>query len=45
MSQENMLFNGLWFGEQKPAMRTFLKPHMNALKDLESGVELESPSR
>ena len=26
-------------------MWTFLKPHMKALKDLESGVELESPSR
>ena len=45
LSRENMLFAGLWFGEKKPAMWTFLKPHMKALKDLESGVELESPSR
>ena len=40
-----LLFAALWFGEQKPAMWTFLKPHMNALKDLQSGVEFESPSR
>ena len=45
MARENMLFAGLWFGEQKPAMWTFLKPHMNAQKELESGVEFESPSR
>lgn len=45
MSRENMLFAGLWFGEKKPAMWTFLRPHMNALKELESGVEFESPSR
>ena len=45
MARENMLFAGLWFGEQKPAIWTFLRPHMNALKDLESGVEFESPSR
>lgn len=30
---------------KKPAMWTFLRPHMNALKELESGVEFESPSR
>ena len=40
-----MLFAGLWLGEKKPVMWTFLKPHLKALKDLESGVELESPSR
>lgn len=45
MSRENMLFAGLWFGEKKPAMWTFLRPHMNALKELESGVEFESPAR
>ena len=45
MARENMLFAGLWFGEKKPAMWTFLKPHMSALKELESGVEFESPSR
>ena len=45
LSRENMLFAGLWFGEKKPAMWTFLNPHMKALKDLESGVEFKSPSR
>ena len=40
-----MLFAGLWLGEKKPVMWTFLKPRLKALKDLESGVELESPSR
>ena len=35
LSRENMLFAGVWFGEKKPAMWTFLKPHMKALKDLE----------
>lgn len=28
MSRENMLFAGLWFGEKKPAMWTFLRPHI-----------------
>ena len=45
IARENMLFAGLWFGEKKPAMWTFLRPHMNALKELETGVEFESPSR
>ena len=27
MATENMIFAGLWFGEKKPAMWTFLKPH------------------
>ena len=26
MANENMIFAGLWFGEKKPAMWTFLKP-------------------
>lgn len=45
MARENMLFAGLWFGEKKPAMWTFLRPHMSALKELESGVEFKSPWR
>ena len=42
MSSENMIFAGLWFSEKKPAMWTFLKPHMQSLKTLEKGVEIES---
>ncbi|XP_032239885.2 uncharacterized protein LOC5514473 [Nematostella vectensis] len=45
MSRENMLFAGLWFGEKKPAMWTFLKPHIESLKELENGIEFESPSK
>ena len=45
LSRENMLFTGLWFGEKKPAMWTFLTPCMKALKELELGVKFESPLR
>ena len=45
IARENMLFAGLWFGEKKPAMWTFLRPYMSALKELECGVEFESPTR
>lgn len=45
MARENMLFCGLWFGEKKPAMWTFLKPFCQSFKELENGVELESPTR
>ena len=45
MARENMLFSGLWFGERKPAMLTFLKPYCESLRDLESGIELEAPKR
>ena len=45
IARENMLFAGLWFGEKKSAMWTFLRLHMNALKELETGIEFKSPSR
>ena len=45
MAKENMLLCGLWFGERKPAMWTFLKPHCESLRELEKGVELEAPTR
>lgn len=45
IARENMLFAGLWFGEKKPAMWTFLKPHIKALDELELGLEMESPIR
>ena len=45
MAAENMIFAGLWFGEKKPAMWTFLKPHTHSFALLEKGVEMESPER
>ena len=45
MKSENMIFAGLWFSEKKPAMWTFLKPYVQTLKVLESGVEMHSPER
>ena len=45
MAKENMIFVGLWFGEKKPAMWTFLKPHTYSFKTLEMGVEMNSPDR
>ena len=32
------------FVKKKPALWTFLRPHINALKELELDVEFESPS-
>ena len=40
-----MIFAGLWFGEKKPAMWTFLKPDTHSFKALEEGVEIYSPER
>ena len=31
-----MVMGGLWFGEHKPVMRTFLKPFQEALSSLEN---------
>ena len=45
MANENMIFAGLWFGEKKPAMWTFLKPHTLSFACLENGVDMESPER
>jgi len=45
MAKENMIFAGLWFGEKKPAMWTFLKPHTHSFASLERGVEMQSPER
>lgn len=45
MANENMVFAGLWFGEKKPAMWTFLKPHSRSFAALENGVYIESPER
>ncbi|KAL9978054.1 hypothetical protein ACROYT_G015534 [Oculina patagonica] len=39
MARENLLFAGLWFGEKKPLMWTFLKPHISARKGLEAGLQ------
>lgn len=45
MANDNMIFMGLWFGEKKPAMWTFLKPFIHSLRSLENGVVMESPER
>lgn len=45
MAKENMLLSGLWFGERKPAMCTFLKPQSESLREPERGVELEALRR
>ena len=45
MAYENMIFAGLWFGEKKPAMWTFLKPHSHSFAALEKGVHVNSPER
>ena len=37
-TRENMLFAGMWFGEKKPAMWTFLKPFHQSLSNMEQGV-------
>ena len=43
MATGNMIFAGLLFGEKKPAMWTFLKPHTHSFALPEKGVEMESP--
>ena len=41
---ENLILGGLWFGETKPNMATFLKPIFSDLRILERvGVEVKSP--
>ena len=45
IAKENMIFAGLWFGDIKPLMTSFLKPIFSHLNELESGVEVESPER
>jgi len=41
MATENMLFSGLWFGETKSSMWTFLKPFYKSFIDLEQGVTFQ----
>ena len=43
MKTENMILAGLWFGSNKPAMSTFLKPLVNTFKTLEEGIQVSSP--
>ena len=43
--KENMIIGGLWFGEEKPNMRVFLKPIITELATLErEGIVVKSPS-
>lgn len=42
--RENMIFAGLWFGDSKPSMLTFLKPLCEKLHELEEhGVLVKHP--
>ncbi|CAC5361428.1 unnamed protein product [Mytilus coruscus] len=45
MKRENMILASLWFGSQKPAMGTFLKPFQHSMKNLYNGIECFSPKR
>ena len=40
---DNVILAGLWFGLSKPAMLTFLKPFLEGMSKLHSGIELYSP--
>ena len=40
---DNIILAGLWFGTRKPNMLTFLKPFVEGLSELHSGVEMHSP--
>lgn len=43
MAKENMMFAGLWFGDKKPAMATYLKPLYDELQLLDKGILVQSP--
>ena len=45
MKRENMILASLWFGSQKPAMGTFLKPFQHSMKHLYNGIECVSPKK
>lgn len=45
MAKENMIFAGLWFGDKKPAMATFLKPLYEELLLMDKGIIVESSER
>ena len=43
---ENLILAGLWFGENKPNMLTFMKPFTESLLDIKkNGVEVNIPNR
>ncbi|CAG2218049.1 unnamed protein product [Mytilus edulis] len=45
MMKENMILAGLWFGNQKPSMSTFLSPFLDSFKKLNNGINCFSPER
>lgn len=45
MKKENMILAALWFGNEKPAMGTFLKPLQNSFVSLKNGIKCFSPER
>ncbi|XP_061183192.1 uncharacterized protein LOC133191454 [Saccostrea echinata] len=45
MKKENMILAALWFGNEKPAMGTFLKPLQKSFLALKDGIKCFSPER
>lgn len=45
MKQENMLLAALWFGNEKPALGTFLKPLQKSFVSLKDGIKCFSPEQ
>ena len=43
--KENIIFAGLWFGDRKPIMLSYLEPTFDALNKLEQGVNMCSSDR
>ena len=43
--KENIIIAGLWFGESKPCMRSFLKPFHNTFQKLSEGFEASLPDK
>lgn len=40
-----VLLSSLWFGNSKPSMGTFLKPFRKTMKQLQTGIQCESPEK
>ena len=45
MNKENMILASLWYGNKKPSMGTYLKPFLNSLTKLNSGILCQSPDK
>ncbi|XP_053407190.1 uncharacterized protein LOC128559474 [Mercenaria mercenaria] len=45
MKKENMILAGLWFGNKKPFMGTFLQPFLQKFKKFEQGINITCKER